>query len=162
MVNLHTTQGLSLRVQPSFIIRQAWVLKLVHIYRVWITSYIFNIRKHEKCPTFRSSCYMSYSAHSPDTINAHDISLPYSKADANQMRYRNKFIEVLLDILTFIKRKQSHSAFENALTMSYLSQHWYKRQSQNIFQCIYLSTKKIPMPCVIRIHRFYFLFLFVY
>ena len=48
----------------SCIFRQARILILDHIYKLNVTSYIFNILKYGKYPTLRSSLYMSYPSYS--------------------------------------------------------------------------------------------------
>ena len=49
------------------IFRQARILKLVPIYKLNVVFCIFNVMKHEKYPTLKSSLYMSIPSHSYHT-----------------------------------------------------------------------------------------------
>ena len=74
-------------INSRCIFRETRILKIDDIYKLTAASYMYNILKHNKYPTLRSSLYMSYPSHNYHTRNE-DMLVPYPRVEAIWMNFR--------------------------------------------------------------------------
>ena len=80
------------------IFRRERILNQDHIHNLRVFSFMFNILKHKKIPTLRSSLNISYPSHSNYTRNSNNIFSPYPMVAAFRKNFRYQFIKVCLEM----------------------------------------------------------------
>ena len=105
------------------IFRETRIFKIDDNYKLTAASYMYNILKHYKYPTLRSSVYMLYPSHNNHTRNNTDMLLPYPKVEAIRINFRYQFVKVWRRIPEYIKCQRTCASFKNALTDYFLSQY---------------------------------------
>ena len=92
------------------IFRETRILKIDDICKLTAASYMFNILKHNKYPTLRSSLHMSYPNHNYHTRNI-------------RMNFRYQFVKVWHRIPEYIRCQRTCTSFKNTPTDYFLSQY---------------------------------------
>ena len=101
--------------------REFW--KIMKFFKLKAALYMYNILRHKKYHTLRSSLYMSCPSHNYHTWNNNDLLLPYPRVETIRMNFRYQMGKVWLRISEYIKCQRTWASFKNALIDNYLSRY---------------------------------------
>ena len=90
-------------INSCCIFREARILKIYDINKLMAASYMYNILKHNKNATLRSSFYVSYPSHNCHAGNRNDILLPYPRVEAIRTNFRYQIVKIWLGVPEYIK-----------------------------------------------------------